>query len=128
MRKLRQIAYVFFSIEVVFFAAACVATPMPGTVPQEIVTVKVIQDKPSDFSGKAVHITGLFKGWQGACKISPPKSRSDWMIEDGTGCIYVHGAIPRGLNPTSPKDEPVSLKAVVRLTAGGFPYLDITLP
>jgi hypothetical protein len=132
MRKLGQIACVLFSIEMVCLAAACVATPMSGTVSkdvsQERVTLKLILDNPAEFSGKAVHLSGVFKGWQGACKNLPPKTRSDWMLEDGTGCIYVHGTPPRGLKPMSPKDEPVTVKAIVRLASDGFPYLEITSP
>ena len=97
---------------------------MSKNVSQEIITVKAIQDKPLDFSGKNVRLDGVFKGWKGSCRSSPPKSRSDWMVEDGTGCIYVHGTLPGSLQPMTPKDEPISFKGVVRVTADGIPYLE----
>lgn len=50
------------------------------------------------------------------------------MVEDGTGCIYVHGTPPNNLQPMAPKDEPIALKGVVRLTADGIPYLITTSP
>lgn len=126
MKKLKGAICLFLSI-VVCSAVACVATPLSGTASKEI-TVRAIQDKPLEFSGKPIKLTGIFRGWQGDCKSSPPKSRSDWMIEDGTGCIYVHGPLPSGLKPMSPGDETVSLKAIVRLTDNGSPYLEIIEP
>lgn len=113
-----------FLITFGWFTIVCDAMPMSKNVSQGIIKVKAIQDKPLEFSGKTVRLDGVFKGWKGSCRSGPPKSRSDWMVEDGTGCIYVHGTLPNNLQPMAPKDEPIILEGVVRLTTDGIPYLE----
>ena len=46
-----------------------------------------------------VTVTGRYAGWSGPCKGAPPRTRSDWMLVDGTACIYVSGPVPVGLAP-----------------------------
>lgn len=50
------------------------------------------------------------------------------MIEDDTGCMYVSGPFPKGLQPMAPKDETVALTGVVRLSKVGAPYLEVHSP
>lgn len=128
MRESNLISYLFFTVALAFYFIACSAAPVSGEKSYARISVMAIQMKSSEFSGKQVQLNGVFKGWRGTCKSAPPKSRSDWMFQDATGCIYVHGALPKGVQPMFPKDEPVSLKAVVRLTADGIPYLDAISP
>jgi hypothetical protein len=33
----------------------------------------------------------------------PPVTRSDWVIADQSGAIYVTGPLPEGLDPASPE-------------------------
>lgn len=78
---------------------------------------------PDRFESRTVTITGTFQGWRGACRSGPPVSRSDWMIADASGCIYVHGPVPSGLDPAGPDGEKITVTGVVRVKRG-YTYLD----
>ena len=75
------------------------------------------------FESVTVTVTGVFYGWRGPCPGGPPVSRSDWMIADASGCLYVHGPVPIGLDPAKPAGEKISVTGVVRLK-NGRPYLE----
>ena len=65
--------------------------------------------------GTDVVVTGRFLGWKG-CGTSGSHfivTRSDWAIEDGTGCIMVTGPMPRGFRPMKGLGKEVSIKAKV---------------
>lgn len=99
------------------------ATPHPAdrTAP----SVKDIQQHADAFVGTVLTLTGRFRGWSGPCTGSPPATRSDWMFEDGTGCIYVTGALPAGLNAAVPQGEEIVVEVVVKTGADNAPYLSI---
>jgi hypothetical protein len=77
--------------------------------------VGAILDAPREFDGRTFEIVGYYRGWNvfGEARGNPPVTRSDWVIADDTGAIYVTGAAPQGLDPTSRVDA----WSVVRLTA-----------
>ena len=50
-------------------------------------------------------------------------TRSDWMLEDETGCIYITGRIPNSLSPVQPKGERVLVKGRVITTKKGKPVI-----
>ena len=52
---------------------------------------------PAKYMREPVTVTGEYKGWQGE-GYEPPVTRSDWVIKDKTGLIYVTGKSP-GLDP-----------------------------
>lgn len=80
---------------------------------------------PERFESRNITVTGSFQGWRGPCRNAPPVSRSDWMITDGSNCIYVHGPLPPGLDPAAPGDEKITITGVVRIKRD-HPYLDAT--
>jgi hypothetical protein len=77
--------------------------------------VGIILDAPREFDGRVFDLVGYFRGWNvfGEASGSPPVTRSDWVIADGTGAMYVTGAAPQGLASSSRADA----WSVVRLTA-----------
>jgi len=87
-------------------------------------SIAELRGDPAAYAGRTVLVSGSFKGWKGACLSTPPVSRSDWMLEDGTGCIYVHAPLPAGSDALKPQGEAVSLRAVVRQDRRGAPYLE----
>jgi len=87
-------------------------------------TIAWILEKPSRFESKTVTLEGSFQGWRGPCWQGPPVSRSDWMITGTSGCLYVNGPVPDGLNPAKPAGETITVTGVVRLKAG-IPYLEL---
>ncbi|OYT44920.1 hypothetical protein B6U84_03185 [Candidatus Bathyarchaeota archaeon ex4484_40] len=65
--------------------------------------IKDILSNPKIWINKTVFISGVYYGWKSPKGISgpnytgPPETRSDWIISDGTGWIYVTGGrIPIG--------------------------------
>jgi len=74
-----------------------------------------ILNAPREFDGRTFEIVGYFRGWNllGEARGSPPVTRSDWVIADDSGAMYVTGIAPPGLNPGSRED----IWNVVRLTA-----------
>ena len=107
---------------------ACAGRPAPAERPIGAPTVRAIRENPSSWEGRKVRLTGGFKGWSGSCRGAPPVSRSDWMLEDGTGCIYVTGLLPPGVSALTPKGEPLSLEGLIRAGPGGALYLEVAAP
>jgi len=100
--------------------------PAANQAPTERPMIEQVQEQAQSFEGKAVTIEGKFKGWKGKCAGGPPVTRSDWMLEDKTGCIYVSGPVPDGLSAISPRDEQVSVKGIVRINRSGKGYVEIS--
>lgn len=90
---------------------------------ERTMTPGVILENPTRFEFVTVRVTGVFHGWRGPCRCGPPVSRSDWMIADASGCLYVHGQTPAGLDPSRPSGAKISVTGVVRLK-NGVPYLE----
>lgn len=96
----------------------------PSASPDEAGVIGRILGAPARFESGTVTIAGEFQGWRGPCRSGPPVSRSDWMITDATGCLYVHGPLPPGLDPSKPGGENVTVTGVVRIKRN-TPYLDL---
>lgn len=73
-----------------------------NTQTKALLTVDTVAKEPANWAGKKVKVTGNFSGWKGKCAGSPPVSRSDWMIEGSTACMYVNGRLPPGLSSIPP--------------------------
>lgn len=92
--------------------------------------VKDILEKPQFYSGKRVSLIGYFRGWDllKEAHASSPVTRSDWVIRDQCGAIYVQAK--EGFLPTmNPGDKNnifkiVRLKGIVRVTGNGQPYIE----
>lgn len=100
-------------------ATACATNPGGDTGKTAI---GAITAAPSDFKGEPVTIAGEYRGWQAENGYGPPVTRSDWVIRDDTGWIYVTGQNP-GLDPTEDIGTPVEVKGTVRVTGEGAAYI-----
>jgi hypothetical protein len=89
-----------------------------------------ILQKPQYYSGKQVTLTGFFRGWDllGEVKASTPVTRSDWVIRDRCGAIYVQvrDGLPLGLNAGTKGDtvKVIRINGFVRVTGGGQAYIE----
>jgi hypothetical protein len=90
-----------------------------------------ILDSPRDYAGQSATIVGYYRGWdllQEAVTASPV-TRSDWVIKDLTGAIYVGAGsdskVPDGLDPSSRDDTDAILRVrgIVQLTGDGEPFI-----
>jgi len=106
---------------VVPLAAGCQqTTPLPS--PPAITSIGDIRAAPTAYEGEVVTIEGKYQGWQGGFG-PPPVTRSDWLVQDASGWLYVTGK-PAGLDPLSDIGRPVKVTGLVRITKNGEPYLD----
>jgi hypothetical protein len=87
---------------------------------------------PPTFDGQEITIVGYYRGWDllHEANMAPPVTRSDWVIKDSTGAIYVSAnsvaKLPESLRPGSLQDTGTILKVkgVVRVTSAGQPYVE----
>jgi hypothetical protein len=88
--------------------------------------------EPLAFEGKNITIIGYYRGWDllHEADMGPPVTRSDWVIKDSTGAIYVsansEAKVPDGLSPDSLQDTGTILKVtgIVQVTEGGQAYIE----
>jgi hypothetical protein len=100
--------------------------------PQLTSVVGYILARPTDFSGKEVTIVGYYRGWDllQEAAAPPPVTRSDWVIKDLSGAMYVSAAskakMPEGLQPASLESihKLLEVKGTVMVTASGQPYIE----
>ena len=74
---------------------------------------------PAKYEWELVTITGEYRGWQGE-GYEPPVTRSDWVIRDETGLIYVTGKSP-GLDPYKDIGPKITVIGIVGV---GDDYID----
>lgn len=90
--------------------------------------VGAILQAPREFEGRAFDIVGYYRGSNllGEARGSPPATKTDWVIADETGAIYVTGTQPQGLNPQSRADmwSLVHVRGVVVYVRLGTSYLE----
>jgi len=123
------------SISLVLLLMGCFGCGEEVASPHEQLTdiIASILATPSSFEGQQVTVIGYYRGWDilGEAKTGPPVTRSDWVIRDASGAIYVSAsseAKPNGLDPSSRDDVATILKltGIVCVTAKGQPYLEAT--
>jgi len=79
-----------------------------------------ILKNPEAYEGKTVTIMGVYCGWSypkgllGPESKTPPVTRSDWIIRDSSGWIYVTGKLP-DLDPIKDVGHSVTVKATVEV-------------
>lgn len=88
------------------------------------VTIRQVLENAGRMSDRQVELTGAFRGWKG-CPASAMITRSDWVLEDGSGCIYVSGAMPEGVSPEKAQGERIRLKGRVLVDAKGKPTIKV---
>ncbi len=91
-------------------------------VPVGMTVIGNIKQNPQLYNGVPVQISGVYRGWQGGHG-SPPVFRSDWVLQDASGSIYVTGG-SKGLRYPQDAGKPVTVNGIVRLKSG-IPYIDI---
>lgn len=84
--------------------------------------IRQVMANATSMKDQPVVLTGAFRGWKG-CPDSTMLSRSDWVLEDDTGCIFVTGTLPAGVSPESAKGERIQVTGHVVLDAKGKPAI-----
>jgi len=110
------------SILLAAFLAVLLITACPQTPPNPEATIGEIRTAPALYEGQTITIEGVYQGWQGGYG-SPPVTRSDWLLEDASGWLYVTGKPAGELNPLVDVGRPLMVTGQVELTQEGEPYL-----
>ena len=83
------------------------------------------------YCGKEIAIVGNYEGWdwQGKVGTGPPVTRSDWVIADSSGAIYVaarNGGTGALGQDSANRQKVIRLlvKGVVRISRQGQPYIE----
>ncbi|MDD5287824.1 MAG: DUF2341 domain-containing protein [Dehalococcoidales bacterium] len=87
------------------------------------IRINAIKQYPHVYVGQTVTLSGAYRGWEMGHG-SPPVTRSDWVISDGSDSIYVTG---NTMNLRYPADigNSVTVTGMVRVTATGQVYIEI---
>jgi hypothetical protein len=88
------------------------------------ITIQKVLNNRAQFVNKEIVLEGAFQGWKGKCEDSTPLTRSDWILKDDTGCLYVSGKIPAGVSTTAPRGEILILSGTLKIKEGGKPYFE----
>ena len=95
-----------------------------------ITSIKAIQAEPDQYAGSEVTIVGTYRGWNllGEAEGVSPVTRSDWVVKDDSGAIYVEANDQNisSLSPSEDTEAMVKVSGFVRLTAGNQPYIEPT--
>lgn len=101
--------------------AALLMTACPQPTPSEA-NIGGIKAAPTSYEGQTVTVEGLYQGWQSGYG-SPPVTRSDWLLEDDTGWLYVTGKPAGELDPVKDIGHPLTVTGQIELTPEGEPYV-----
>jgi hypothetical protein len=121
MKKIGFVLAICPVLLLLFTVVAC-NTTTPISVPETVQISQIIQE-PTKFEGHLAIISGQYMGWQTENGYGPPVTRSDWVIKDGTGWIYVTGKYP-GLDPVADIGRPIEVQGKVKVTETGVPYIE----
>ena len=101
-------------------------------LPEPTKIIGSIIAEPFAFEGQDITIVGYYRGWDllHEANTPPPVTRSDWVIKDSSGAIYISAhsvaKVPEGLSPDSLRDTGIILrvKGVVRVTKERQAYVE----
>ncbi|MDO8989947.1 MAG: hypothetical protein Q7U91_09960 [Sideroxyarcus sp.] len=85
-------------------------------------TIKQVIDNAARMNDQQIELAGSFRGWKG-CPSSAMITRSDWVLDDDSGCIYVSGAMPEGVSPEKAEGEHIRVIGRVVVDAKGKPAI-----
>lgn len=105
-----------------------------GKISEPTKIIGSIIAEPFAFEGQDITIIGYYRGWDllQEANTTPPITRSDWVIKDSTGAIYISAnskaEVLESLHPSSLQDTNITLevKGIVRVTKLGQPYIEAT--
>ena len=98
---------------------------VPATTEVESIEVVSIDDiiaRSAYYQGRTVTVSGEYRGWEAGYG-PPPVTRSDWVIKNETGAIYVTGKLP-GLDPVEDKGRMIQVTGIVRVKDGQV-YIEV---
>ncbi len=87
------------SLLLILLPVSCSARyPEKVPIDPQGIGVKDIYAHP-EWTGRIVRICGRYMGWSACDANTSMVTRSDWVLKDSTGCIFVTGGSPKWLYP-----------------------------
>ncbi|MBI5178807.1 MAG: hypothetical protein HZA04_06065 [Nitrospinae bacterium] len=108
----------------VLFLVLLVVGFLGAVAAEEKFSLRKLHSAGAEYDGKSVTHIGGFRGSVNRCSGFPPVSKSDWVMVDQTGCVWVSGPMPAGIDPKKAKGEPVRVTGTVRIAKNGRPYIE----
>lgn len=89
------------------------------------VRIRDLFASPNRWIGQVVTLEGRNEGWNPypncpMCAVGPPVTRSDWVLRDDTGCIYV----TKVYMPAHTRGQTVLIEGIVRRSSKGQIYIE----
>jgi len=91
-------------------------------IPNNLTKIREIINNPYSYQGETVTIKGEYRDWNLPSEFKDlplaRKTKDDWILMDGTGCIYVSGGELEGKSLTPPREDIkyiIIVKGIVRL-------------
>jgi hypothetical protein len=97
----------------------------PAEARREEIALDAVLEDPKAFEGREIVVEGAFRGWRGRCPGSTPITRSDWVLENQTGCIYATGRIPDRVSLLEPRGQQLIVSGEVGVGRDGKPVLKV---
>lgn len=92
----------------------------------EYTSIQEIWNNPEKYQNQMVTLHGQYQGWHGEGIKHPLITRSDWVIKDDTGAIYVTGKTALKLRPEKDIGIEIIVKGQVLLNKDMVPYIKAT--
>jgi len=128
LQELNQVVFTKTQTSLLFlvFVLALIAVPIGNeTLSSSEVNVTPIERiwaEKASLENKMVVIHGEYRGWQDDVP-NPLITRSDWIVRDHTGAIYVTGKCPERLDPVRDIGTKITVKGVIKVSKDGVPYI-----
>jgi len=89
----------------------------------EYTPIAEIWNDPEKYLNQTVTLRGQYQGWHGEGIKHPLITRSDWVIKDNTGAIYVTGRTGIRLRPERDIGVEIIVRGKVLLNKENVPYI-----
>ena len=119
MKKLTKICV---GILLILLVGCTFLSAYPALAWSSVTPIGAINENPSAYVGKTVTVVGQYRGYEPGHG-APPVTRSDWVIQDSTGSIYVTGNT-MGLRYPWDIGRWVRVTGIVRVK-NGQPYIQV---
>jgi len=122
MRKSLKLASFGIAFWLVMAMVGCTKTGVFGEKNPDIGNILA---ESATYEGQTVTLKGEYRGWEAGYG-SPPVTRSDWVLKNSTGAIYVTGKSPSGFDPVNDIGKQVSVTGTVKIK-DGKPYIEAAI-
>ncbi|MDL1967046.1 MAG: hypothetical protein LWW97_00510 [Deltaproteobacteria bacterium] len=93
--------------------------------PLEYTPIGEIWKDIQKYENEVITVCGRYRGWQGGGLKNPLITRSDWVVKDSTGAIYVTGKFPAGLGKNVTLGTEIVVKGQLLLSKDKAPYIKV---